>query len=121
MTPSGLVVTCPCVGAFGFCMSSEQAPSVTTESAATATAPCFMMRMGMSPRSEGEPRAQRPRARDGVAAEIEAAVGSGGLHRADAAGIGAEEVDLRVIAAVLRPDVEVAAGQRDIDSVAEVA
>src|SRR3954468_3561926 len=102
-------------------MSRLHAPSVTTDSAATATARCFIMRMCMSPSSEREPRAQRPGARDWVSTEVEAAIGGCRLHRADAAGVGAEEIDLGIVAAVIGPDVEIAAREGEIDTIAEVA
>src|SRR5690242_4855410 len=102
-------------------MSSVHALSTPADSAATNTARCFIMRMCMSPPSECEPRAQRPGARNGIAAEIEAAVGGRRLHRADAAGVGAEEIDLRIVAAVLGPDVQVAARQCEVHTVTEVA
>src|SRR5689334_5663546 len=102
-------------------MSSVHALSAPADSAATNTARCFIMRMCMSPPSEREPRAQRPGARNGIATEIEAAVGGRRLHRADAAGVRAEKIDLRIVAAVLRPDVEIAARQSEVDTVTEVA
>src|SRR4051812_47235588 len=102
-------------------MSRLHAPSVTTDSAATATARCFIMRMCMSPSSEREPRAQRPGARDWISTEVEAAIGGCRLHRADTAGVGAEEIDLGIVAAVVGPDVEIAAREREVDAVPEVA
>src|SRR3954469_10218185 len=101
-------------------MSRLHAPSGTNDSAATATARCFIMRMCMSPSSEREPRAQRPGARDWVSTEVEAAIGGCRLHRADAAGVGAEEIDLGIVAAVVGPDVEIAARERQVDAVPEV-
>src|ERR671935_2256033 len=98
-------------------MSRVHAPTMM---AATATAQCFVKRMRVSPRSEGDARAQGPDARNRVAAKVEAAVGGRRLERAQSAGIRAEEIDLRVVPAVLGPHPEIAPGQREVDAVAEI-
>src|SRR5256885_9032181 len=70
------------------------------------------MRMCMSPLLEREPRAQRPRARDWISTKVEAAVRGRRLHRADTTGVGAEEIDLGIVAAVFGPHVQVAADRK---------
>src|SRR5690242_13999027 len=71
--------------------------------------------------SVGEPRAERPGAWNGVAAEVEPAVRRGGLHGTDTARVRPEQVDLRVVPAVVRPHDEIATGDREIDAIAEHA
>src|SRR5687768_6495485 len=77
------------------------------------------MRMCGLRRSEGEARAEPPDARDRVATEVESTIGRGRLHRADTTGVRAEEVDLRIVAAVVRPHEQVAARQCELDALTE--
>src|SRR5215208_50865 len=119
MTASTFDATSSCVGELGFFKSRLHAPSEASDAsaAATATARCLVMRMRGLRRSVSEARADRPHARNGIATEIEPAVGRRRLHRTDAAGVGAEQVDLRVVAAVIGPHDQVAARQRELDAV----
>src|SRR6266568_3813704 len=71
--------------------------------------------------SESDPRAELPHAGNGIATKVEAAVGRRRLHGLQTAGIRAEEIDLRIVAAVVGPHREIASRQREVDAVAEVA
>src|SRR5215217_6827464 len=100
------------VGAFGLVRSRSQAASAR----APAEASRSLSLMDVSVHEAG---ADRPRPRNRVAAEVESAVGHGAGR--SSRGVLAEEVELRVVAAVVGPDLQVASGQREVDSLAEEA
>src|SRR2546430_6301383 len=86
-----------------------------------APRPCLIMRIGEILRaSESDPRAQLPRGRNWVTTEIESAIGSRRLNRAETASVGAEEIDLGIVSAVVGPYGEIASGKRQVDAVSEV-
>src|SRR5690349_4633355 len=99
MTPSGFPVTWDSVGELGLERSRLHAPSETSQAVAAATAHRLIMRIRGLCISVREARADGPHARDRVAAEVEATIRGGRLHRADAARVRAEEVDLGVVPA----------------------
>src|SRR5678815_5539856 len=89
------------VGEFGFWRSRLHAPSSPSDAVAAATAHRLTMRISGLRISVSESRAERKRARNWITAEVEPAVRRGGLHRPDTARVRPEQVDLRVVPAVI--------------------
>src|SRR5687767_3349199 len=113
MMPSAEEKVASCVGALGFSRSRlHPASSSVPESSAAV----MVVRI-MSPRmSVGEARTDRPGARNRIGREVEAAIGRGG---AGSLRVLAEDVHLGVVPAVVGPDEQVAAGDREVDALRE--
>src|SRR5207253_5455774 len=70
--------------------------------------------------SESDPRAQLPHAGNGITAKVETAVCCGRLYGLQSTGVRTEEIDFRIVTAVVGPHREIASGQSEVDTVSEV-